>query len=188
MGNMFGTLDIDFDLLNGDYLHIKNVFVDGGVGNNSSVRFQRIMTLINNAKNVSSVHIKNIHLSNTSMDCIINYIGNDENYDSDANLKNSVNQIMLHRKSGLHYAQMETNYGKLFEACGWKLSFDNDTQSVVITLNVTTNWEYYDENFDEDDAETEIKVQNENEEEEEYEYYYEDEQEVEDTATTNKFI
>ena len=99
--NMFGTLDIDFNLLNGDYLHIKNVFVDGGANNNSSIRFQRIMTLINNAKNVSSVHIKNIHLAQKSLDCIIDYIGNDENYDANNYLKNSVNQIMLHRKSGL---------------------------------------------------------------------------------------
>ena len=41
------------------------------------------------------------------------------------------------------------------------MSFDAKKQTVVITLNATANWEYYDENFDEDAKE-------------EYEYYYED--------------
>ena len=81
-----GVVELDFDLLDVDYAHIKRVFVGGGVGNRSSVRLGRLMALLERA-NVSTVRLSNVAVTTSTLDCIISYILCDDHYGADSLLK-----------------------------------------------------------------------------------------------------
>eukprot|EP01084_Bolivina_argentea_P204768 349747_1 len=162
INNMFGELNIDFNLLNNDYLYVKSVFVLHGESDNSCIHFDRVMKLIESAK-IDTLRVSNVRLTRASFDCIINYIGNDDNYGADNRLRNSVNQMILHRKSGLQYAQIVSIYGEQFTVCGWEMSYDEKTCSVTMTLNASS-FDYYAQDYDGAGGDG-------------YEYYYDDEYE-----------
>lgn len=103
LDNMFGELKMDFDLLNNDYLYVKSVFVDNGAANNSSIRFERIMKLIQHAK-ITTLQIRNVHLTQDSFDNIVNYLANDDNHDQENCLQNAVKYSQCTQTNSRHVA------------------------------------------------------------------------------------
>ena len=50
----------------------------------------------------------------------------------------------------MEYDDIESVYLQQFAVCGWALSFDGESECIVITLNVSAEWEYYDEDFEDE--------------------------------------
>ena len=61
-------------------------------------RFDRIMTMIANAA-VSTVKLSNVVVSEQVIDVIIQYLADDGHYDENSQLRNGVNQMLIHRDS-----------------------------------------------------------------------------------------
>jgi len=150
--NMKKYVCLDFDLLDGDYAAVKGVFVDGGAGNRSSVRLDRLMSLLIGA-DVRKVELCNVTVKAETMECILSCIKDDKHYDDNHQLKAKVDEFVVNRRDGIELEEIKTEYAQQFKEYGWKITISDALSEIHISLDkgFENSWEWYEEDFENDD-------------------------------------